>query len=185
MKLYTQQQSSAVYSNRTSASSLRSSPNNLQFYSSIQPLEISDAQFHCQQTSSENHTERLQAAETGVILRRGNTLILKITTSVEVSGGYTVSLTFVPVFRPRDRFGQFRADGTARGSHHLWLSIAIPYSFPIGKYHAHITLSVKGRVEITTHFHNKAIIVLFNPWNTGIQFISKESSTDVTGSVCR
>lgn len=78
-----------------------------------------------------------------------------------------MSLTFVPVFRPRDRFGQFRAEGVAKGSYDLWLSIVVPSAFPVGKFHAHITLSVKGRVEVITHFHDKAIVILFNPWNRG------------------
>lgn len=150
---------------KVSASSRQSNATSLQFYSSIQTLEIESAQFHCQQNSSENHTKGLEATECEVVLRRGNTLILKITTSLAVSGDYVVTLTFVPVFRPRDRFGQFRADGVAKGSQNLWLSIAIPPTFPVGKYHAHITLSVKSRVEITTYFHNKAVVILFNPWN--------------------
>jgi len=139
----------------------------VQFFSSIQSLEIQSAQFHCQQSSSEDHTIGLIATDTDVILRRGNTLILKITTSIAITGGYIVTLTFVPVFRPRDRFGQFRADGFSKGSDNLWLSIAIPSTFPVGKYHAHITLAVKGRVEVSTYFHNKAIVILFNPWNSG------------------
>lgn len=105
--------------------------------------------------------------ESEVVLRRGNTLILKITTSLELSGSYVVSLTFVPVFRPRDRFGQFRAEGEAKGSCQLWLSIAIPPSFPVGKYHGHISLAIKGRVELVTYFHNKAVVILFNPWDEG------------------
>lgn len=133
----------------------------------MQPLEITGALFRCQQTSIQNHTEGLKVTECEVILRRGNTLILKITTSLELSGSYVVSLTFVPVFRPRDRFGQFRATGEAKGSCELWLSIAIPCSFPVGKYHGHVSLSIKGRVEVITHFHNRAIVVLFNPWNKG------------------
>ena len=173
MKLYTQQSyrpptSSTIQQCPTSsANSQRSTPASLQFYSSVQPLEIISAEFHSQQNSKQNHTEGLHATECEAILRRGNTLILKIVTSVEISGGYVVSLTFVPVFRPRDRFGQFRADGIGKGSCNLWLSIAIPYNFPIGKFHAHITLSVKGRVEVTTFFHNKSIVILFNPWNNG------------------
>lgn len=140
---------------------------NLQFYSSVQPLEITNALFRCQQSSVQNHTEGLKITESEVVLRRGDTLILKITTSLELSGSYVVSLTFVPVFRPRERFGQFRADGEAKGSCHLWLSIAIPSTFPVGKYHGHISLALQSRVEVVTYFHNKAIVVLFNPWNEG------------------
>lgn len=170
VKLYTQKS----YRPTTSASSHRpTTPSSLQFYSSVQPLEIVGAQFHCQQNAKQNHSEGLQATECEVILRRGNTLILKIVTSLEISNSYIVSLTFVPVFRPRDRFGQFRANGIGKGSCNLWLSIAIPCNFPIGKYHAHITLSVKGRVEVTTYFHNKAIAILFNPWNQGKELILK------------
>lgn len=163
VKLYTQQSSS----DRLPTPKQKSATANLQFYSSLQPLEITGALFRCQQTSIQNHTEGLKVTECEVILRRGNTLILKITTSLELSGSYVVSLTFVPVFRPRDRFGQFRATGEAKGSCELWLSIAIPCSFPVGKYHGHISLSIKGRVEVITHFHNRAIVVLFNPWNKG------------------
>lgn len=166
VKLYTQQSTPRPGS---AASASRKSPvtANLQFYSSAQPLVIKDVLFRCQETCTQNHTEDLKVSESEVILRRGNTLILKITTSLELSGSYVVSLTFVPVFRPRDRFGQFRADGEAKGTCNLWLSITIPQSFPVGKYHGHITLSVKGRVEVVTHFHNKAIAILFNPWNKG------------------
>lgn len=166
VKLYTQKSTPRPTS---SASITRKSPvtTNLQFYSSAQPLEIKDALFRCQQTCAQNHTGGLKVTESEVVLRRGNTLILKITTSLELSGSYVVSLTFVPVFRPRDRFGQFRADGEAKGSCNLWLSIAIPPSFPVGKYHGHITLTIKGRVEVVTYFHNKAIVILFDPWNKG------------------
>ena len=161
VKLYTQSGTSVASTKKSPAAA------NLQFYSSAQPLVVSDALFRCQQTCEQNHTECLKVTESEVILRRGNTLILKITTSIELSGGYIVSLTFVPVFRPRDRFGQFRADGEAKGTRHLWLSIAIPSSFPVGKYHGHITLALKGRVELVTYFHNKAIVILFNPWDKG------------------
>jgi hypothetical protein len=37
----------------------------------------------------------------------------------------------------------------------------------VGKYHGHITLSIKGRVEVVTYFHNRAVVILFNPWNKG------------------
>ena len=166
VKLYTDQQPSTPRPHSTTHKTPITT--NLQFYSTAQPLEITEVLFRCEQTCTQNHTEGLKVTESEVILRRGNTLILKITTSLKLSGSYVVSLTFVPVFRPRDRFGQFRADGEAKGScHNLWLSIAIPPSFPVGKYHGHITLSIKGRVEIVTYFHNKAIVILFNPWNKG------------------
>lgn len=167
---YVSRSPAKVYAQKLSGSSSRpaySGIANIQFYSSSRNLEITNALFKSQQDSVENHTNRLSAAECEVITRRGKTLILKITMSQELSGGYIVSLTFVPVFRPRDRFGQFRANGEAKGTCHLWLSIAIPASFPVGKYHAHITLSVKGKVDITAYFHNKAIVILFDPWNTG------------------
>ena len=88
--------------------------------------------------------------------------------SVALSCSYSVSLTFVPVFRPRERFGQFKAKGMANGTHDIWLSIKLPSNFPIGKYHAHLTVAVQGGLEVVTHFHNKPIVVLFNPWDSGV-----------------
>jgi len=97
--------------------------------------------------------------------RRGNTLILKITISADLFCTYTVSLTLVPVFRPHERFGQFQAKGVARGVQELWLSITIPPNFPVGKYHTHVILSLRGGLQVLTHFHHKSLVVLFNPWN--------------------
>lgn len=126
-------------------------------------------QFACQQSPKDNHSERLQPKASGVdaLLRRGNTLVLRITLSAQIACPYCVSLTFVPVFRPRDRFGQFQAKGDAKGTSELWLSITVPANFPVGKYHAHIAVALRGGAHVITYFHHKPIIVLFNPWNPG------------------
>ena len=82
-----------------SATSKRPVTANLQFYSSVQALEITNALFRCQQSSAQNHTEGLKIIESEAVLRRGDTLILKITTSLELSGSYVVSLTFVSALK--------------------------------------------------------------------------------------
>ena len=126
--------------------------------------------FSSKQSAEESHTQRFRLPACSAIIRRGNTLILKISTSVQFSSSYTVTLTFVPVFRPQDRFGQFKAQGFSRGgSKELWLSVDVPANFPVGKFHAHLSLSLKGRpADVVTHFHPSPIVVLFNPWNPGI-----------------
>ena len=133
----------------------------------MQNVEVSEVQFTSEQSAKDNHSERLHLNGMDALLRRGNTLILKIALTTEITCPYCVSLTFVPVFRPRDRFGQFQAKGAAKGSSELWLSITIPANFPIGKYHAHIAVSLKGGAQVATYFHHKPLIILFNPWNPG------------------
>ena len=133
----------------------------------MQNVEISEVQFTSEQSAKDNHSERLHLNGMDALLRRGNTLVLKITLTTKIACPYCVSLTFVPVFRPRDRFGQFQAKGAAKGSSELWLSITIPANFPIGKYHAHIAISLKGGAQVATYFHHKPLIILFNPWNPG------------------
>ena len=132
-------------------------------------MEISEVEFTCQQSAEDNHSERLSRAGASLdaLLRRGNTLVLRIQLSAEIACSYCVSLTFVPMFRPRDRFGQFQAKGIAKGSSELWLSITIPANFPVGKYHAHIAVSLRGGAQVITYFHHKPIVILFNPWNAG------------------
>lgn len=143
-------------------------PSSLHIFSSFTTPEISDVTFSCQQSASENHTDRFstKSCDSALLVRRGNTVVLKIVTTIELSCPYVVSLTFVPVHRPRDRFGQFRARGVAHESCDLWLSITLPANFPIGKYHAHISLSLSG--EVLTHFHHNPVVVLFNPWSPGM-----------------
>ena len=143
-------------------------PSSLRVYSSLaQNMVITEVEFTSQQSAKDNHSEKLQLPGMDALLRRGNTLVLRIKLSAEISCPYCVSLTFVPVFRPRDRFGQFQAKGAAKGSSDLWLSITIPANFPIGKYHAHIAVALKGGLQVITYFHHKPIVILFNPWNPG------------------
>ena len=140
----------------------------LRVYSSVgHNMEITEVEFTSQQSAQDNHSERLHHAAVDALLRRGNTLVLRIKLSTEIACPYCVSLTFVPVFRPRDRFGQFQAKGVAKGSSDLWLSITIPANFPVGKYHAHIAVSLTGGAQVITYFHHKPIVILFNPWNSG------------------
>ena len=143
-------------------------PSSLQVYSSLQALEITGVDLRCQETPQVNHTERLPLSGCETLTRRGNTLILKITTSVDISCPYSVSLTLIPVFRSQERFGQFQAKGVGKRARELWLSIAIPPNFPVGKYYAHVTLTLRGGLEVVTHFHHKPLAVLFNPWNPGV-----------------
>ena len=161
--------SSRPSSTHSSGTTSLRSPSSLRVYSSTtQNIEISEVQFTSQQSAKDNHSERLHIVGMDALLRRGNTLVLRIKLTVEIACPYCVSLTFVPVFRPRDRFGQFQAKGVAKGTSDLWLSITIPANFPIGKYHAHIAVSLKGGVQVITYFHHKPIIILFNPWNLGM-----------------
>lgn len=160
-------------------------PSSLRVYSSfVQNMEISEVQFTCQQSPKDNNSERLQkkaGSGADALLRRGNTLVLRITLSAQIACPYCVSLTFVPVFRSRDRFGQFQAKGEAKGSSELWLSITIPANFPIGKYHAHIAVALRGGAHVITYFHHKPIVVLFNPWNPGTLICTY--TTDLSTSI--
>ena len=158
---------SRLYSQSPTGTRTPITPSPITLHSSLSPLEISEVQFTSQEDCDENHTARLPSPGSDALLRRGNTLVLKVTTSADLSCRYCVSLTFVPVFRPRERFGQFRAKGTAKDSRELWLSITIPTNFPVGKYHAHVALSLGGGAEVLTHYHHKPIVVLFNPWDPG------------------
>ena len=142
-------------------------PSPAQLYASIQKLEISQVTFTQKELRTQNFTSWFNANDCEALLRRGNTLIMKIVLSSALSGRYTISLSFVPSYRPRDRFGQFRAKGTAKQTTDLWLSIDIPANFPVGKYNPHVSILSEESNDILTHFHPKFIIVLFNPWNTG------------------
>ena len=142
-------------------------PSPAQMYPPIQKLEISQVTFAQKELRTENFTAWFSINDCEALLRRGNTLIMKIVLSSALSGRYTISLTFVPSYRPRDRFGQFRAKGTAKKSTDLWLSIDMPPNFPVGKYNPHISIVLDDSDDILTHFHPKFIVVLFNPWNTG------------------
>lgn len=103
------------------------------------------------------------------LLRRGNTLIVCVTTSLPLSSPYTLTLTFLSAYRSNDRFGQFRAKGSATNSSELWFSIALPPNFPVGKFHYHVHLSLSGGKDIATYHHNKPVAVLFNPWYPGMK----------------
>ena len=70
----------------------------------MQNMEISEVQFTSQQSAKDNHSERL-LGDMDALLGRGNTLVLKINLTTEIVCPCCVSLTFVPVFRPRDQFG--------------------------------------------------------------------------------
>ena len=140
-------------------------------YSSTPPqhLEILKTEFSLKETSKENKTSLFiqKPDQNDLLLRRGNILILKIHTSLLLSCEYTVSLVFVATRMKRERYGEFRANGSAKDAKELWLSISIPANFPVGRFLPHITLTLKGVPEIFTHFHEGSITVLFNPWNPG------------------
>ncbi|KAL5489676.1 hypothetical protein EMCRGX_G018794 [Ephydatia muelleri] len=162
-----------------------------QMYTSIQKLEISQVTFTQKEPRTENFTSWFCVNDCEALLRRGNTLVMKIVLSSALSGRYTISLTFVPSYRPRDRFGQFRAKGVAQNKSDLWLSIEIPPNFPVGKYNPHISIALESSDDVLTHFHSKFIIVLFNPWNTGDdayvedEAVTRECLTDDVGTIWR
>lgn len=136
--------------------------------SSFTSLAIEEVIIKCQECSTENHTYLFSpgaCSDQALLTRRGNTLVLKILTTAPISASYVVSLTFVPCHRPRERFAQFRARGVAHDSCTVWLSIAMPTNFPVGKYHTQVTLTYNG--EVVTHFSRQPIAVLFDPWNQG------------------
>ena len=134
---------------------------------SCNPIQITSSEILCQESRTDAHTDLFPVKDQELLLRRGNTLIVKLHTSVEFTGSYNVSLVFTPAYRTRERFAEFRASGTAKTSSELWLSVTVPANFPVGKYHAHITLNLRGYLEVLTHFHRGAIMVIFNPWNSG------------------
>jgi len=68
--------------------------------------------------------------------------------------------------RPQDRFAYFKTEKNVRTTKkRVSLGIPIPPNFPIGKYHTHLAMTKKNGKDIITHFHHKAIVVLFNPWD--------------------
>lgn len=149
-----------------------------QIYPSVQKMEISQVTFTQKESRSDNFTSWFFVKDCDVFLRRGNTLIMKIVLSSALSGRYTISLTFVPTYRPRDRFGQFRAKGVAKNKNDLWLSIEIPPNFPVGKYNPHVSIALEDSDDMfLTHFHARYIIVLFNPWNAGDDAYVKDEAT--------
>lgn len=111
--------------------------------------------------------EGLHCRDQTLIARRGNTVVLQVKLSSVLSSPYSVTLTFLPVHGPRERSSTFKTNGWSSNSYELWLSITLPCNFPVGKYDAHISLSLKGYTEIITHLVHCALVVLFNPWNPG------------------
>ena len=105
--------------------------------------------------------------EYGVLLRRGDTLIVHVTTSLPLTSPYTLTLTFISAYRSSDRFGQFRAKGSTSNASELWFSITSPSNFPVGKFHSHVHLAISRGKDVATYDHNKPVTVLFNPWHTG------------------
>ena len=134
-----------------------------------QHLEILKTEFSLKETPEENKTSLFMQnlGQNDLLVRRGNILILKIHTSLLLCCDYTVSLVFVATRMKRERYGEFRANGSAKDAKELWLSIIIPANFPVGRFLPHVTLTLKGIPEIFTHFHAGSITVLFNPWNPG------------------
>ncbi|CAI8024944.1 Protein-glutamine gamma-glutamyltransferase 4 [Geodia barretti] len=145
-------------------------PSHLSLHSSQaqEQLQITSVKVSCQETSCDNHTQRFfeygSCTEYEALLRRGDTLIVQVLTSLPLSSPYTLTLTFISAYRSNDRFGQFRAKGSASNSSELWFSITLPPNFPVGKFHYHVHLSTNRGRDIATHHHNKAVAVLFNPW---------------------
>lgn len=116
----------------------------------------------CLSPSSNGNGQNYEA-----LLRRGNTLIVCVTTSLPLSSPYTLTLTFLSAYRSSDRFGQFRAKGSVSNSSEMWFSIALPSNFPVGKFHYHVHLSTNRGKDVATYHHNKPVAVLFNPWHPG------------------
>ena len=110
-------------------------------------------------------------SEYEALLRRGDTLIVQVTTSSPLSSSYTLTLTFISAYHSNDRFGQFRAKGSIPNSTELWFSITLPANFPVGKFHYHVHLSTNRGRDVASYHHNKPVAVLFNPWLPGIVHI--------------
>lgn len=115
-----------------------------------------------------NPYRRGSGTEYEALLRRGNTLIVHVTTTIPLTSSYTLTLTFISAYRSNDRFGQFRAKGSASNVSELWFSITLPSNFPVGKFHYHVHLSANRGIDVATYHHNKPVAVLFNPWLPGI-----------------
>lgn len=137
----------------------------LEVFSSKSNADITGVHFTCE-GSNVSHTELYHSENTEVILRRGNQLILTINTNFVLDYDCVVGLTFVPVFRPQERFAQFKTEKNAKTMKKgVSLGIPVPSNFPVGKYHAHISLTQKSGRDMVTHFHHQAIVILFNPWD--------------------
>nr|WVH01987.1 protein-glutamine gamma-glutamyltransferase K-like isoform X6 [Halisarca dujardinii] len=164
------QSKSAVLSSHTPAAPparrFLSASNTVNYSStSYSRLEITSTEFLSKETPQENCTSRFHSKPEQLILRRGNSLILKLQTSLIFTSEYTVTLVFVAAQMKRERFGEFRASGNAKETKELWLSIEIPGNFPVGKFQPHVTLTLKDIPEIFTCFHQGSVVVLFNALN--------------------
>ena len=138
-------------------------------HSSASPLRIESVQVTCEEAGS-NRTDDLHCRDNTLVARRGNTVVLQLKLSAALSSPYTVTLTFLPVHGPKERSSTFKTNGWSSNSRELWLSITLPYNFPVGKYDAHLSLSLRGYTEIVTHLVHSALVVLFNPWHPGQRF---------------
>ena len=140
-------------------------------YMSASPVRISEASLSYGPTadnpSHSNTCSKLKCKDDPLIARRGCTVVLQIQLSNSIRCPYTVTLTFIPVHGPRERSSMFKASGCGKDNQALWLSIDLPTTFPIGYYDSHVSVSLQGCVEVVTHMIHSAIVVLFNPWNSG------------------
>ena len=114
-------------------------------------------------------TARLRCRECQLVVRRGSNLILHLSLSAPLSSSYAITLTFIPFRGLNERSSIFKASGRGRDITELWLKISLPCNFPVGKYDAHISMSVQSCVEVLTHMLHSAVTVLFNPWHKGWQ----------------
>lgn len=112
----------------------------------------------------DHHTTGLYCREKCLVTRRGSVTILQLTLSAPVTCPYTISLTFLPLYGPKERSSIFRANGNGKGGATIWLSVELPANFPVGYYDTHISISLRGCAEVLTHMIHSAIVVLFNPW---------------------
>lgn len=115
--------------------------------------------------SANNHTSRFHCEDTNVIMRRGNTLNMTLNTTFPINYDCNVTLTFIPVFRPQDRFAHFKTEKNVKTMRkNISLGIPIPPNFSVGKYNAHVSMTKRNGKDVVTHFHPKSIVVLFNCW---------------------
>lgn len=135
-------------------------------FSSSNSIKLTNVELTSESTTVENDSPQMCSQDCNLVVRRGSNLLLHLTLSQPLTSSlYTISLTFIPVYGPRERSSIFRASGKGKRKIELWLSVPLPANFPVGKYDTHVSLSLQSHVEILTHTVHSAVVVLFNPWH--------------------
>ena len=131
-------------------------------YTSSSPIRITTASLSCDTNTS-------FTSSATVTTRRGCILFLDINLSQPLTSTYTITVSFIPTYGPKERSSIFRAVSKGKGIPRLCLSIDLPSNFPVGYYDLQITMSLQSSPEILLYTMPNALTVIFNCYFTGMQ----------------